>query len=662
MGIQFSGGLKIVPNIHNGTFTPTPTPAPTNVVTNTPTPIPATSTPQPTSTATPIPATSTPTPQPTSTATPIPATDTPTPTPSAPSCDITYIIATTTPTPLPVTSTPQPTDTPTPTDIPTQVPTTTPLPATPAPTNVATNTPTPLPATGTPTPQPTSTATPLPATGTPTPAPTDVPTNVPTSTPVPATATPVPTSVPTITPRPTDTPVPATSTPTPNPTDTPVPATSTPVPTVVPTAVPTQVPTSTPLPATPVPTAVPTVVPTAIPTQVPTSTPLPATNTPIPATNTPIPTAVPTAVPTQVPTSTPLPPTPPPTAVPTQVPTNVPTLEPTPTPDNTPQWSNNGTFTCSGCDKYNVEQDYNQYSAFYTQTRQGGLVESNSIGCGGCCGQSTDQNWVNVSSECDGCDYYHVQEQQNECAIGFGTFRRGSLIESNSTSCYGCCGQSTDQNWVNVSTECDGCNYYNVQQQQNGCAPGWGDIRRGSLIESNSTACGGCCGQDTTPNWQNNGTYVCIGYDKYYQQNDYNTCSETYGQSRTGDLLEANSSDCGYIAPTPTPTPTPISTEVTGSNELYNGEITSVYIGGLSLTTNSTFPIPIGSGFSGTVPLTGLQMVQILVSDVNPLSGCLTVTTSTNGAITLDISGGQTFSMQMDITGGVSIIATDGAC
>ena len=38
MGIQFSGGLKIVPNIHNSTVTPTPTPTPALTATPTPTP------------------------------------------------------------------------------------------------------------------------------------------------------------------------------------------------------------------------------------------------------------------------------------------------------------------------------------------------------------------------------------------------------------------------------------------------------------------------------------------------------------------------------------------------------------------------------------------------------------------------------------------------
>jgi hypothetical protein len=198
MGIQFSGGLKIVPNIHNGTFTPTPTPAPTNVATNTPTPLPATGTPtpqptstptpQPTSTATPIPATSTPTPQPTSTATPIPATSTPTPQPTS---TATPIPATSTPTPtntetpIPATSTPTPTNTETPTPQPTSTPTETPVPApaTPTPAPTDTQTPTPLPATDTPTPQPTNEATHTPT---------------PTNTPVPATVTPTPTPTPNI--------------------------------------------------------------------------------------------------------------------------------------------------------------------------------------------------------------------------------------------------------------------------------------------------------------------------------------------------------------------------------------------------------------------------------------------------------------------------------
>jgi hypothetical protein len=148
MGIQFSGGLKIVPNA----LGPTPTPTPTGALTATPTPTPiATDTPTPT----PVP---TDTPTPTPTATPI-ATDTPTPTPVPP---------TATPTPTPIA-----TDTPTPTPVPTDTPT---------PTPTVTNTPTPVPPTDTPTPTPTPTETGAP-TFTPTPTPTI--TNTPTPTPTP---------------------------------------------------------------------------------------------------------------------------------------------------------------------------------------------------------------------------------------------------------------------------------------------------------------------------------------------------------------------------------------------------------------------------------------------------------------------------------------------
>jgi hypothetical protein len=116
--------------------------------------------------------------------------------------------------------------------------------------------------------------------------------------------------------------------------------------------------------------------------------------------------------------------------------------------------------------------------------------------------------------------------------------------------------------------------------------------------------------------------------------------------------------------PDPTPTPTPIpsaETEVTGSNGFYGGTITSVIIGGLSLTTNDVFPRSPGDGFGGTVPLTGSQLVVVHIADVAP-DGCLTVSTAFNGPQSIAASGGQTFSQVMDITGGVFINGTDGQC
>jgi hypothetical protein len=84
--------------------------------------------------------------------------------------------------------------------------------------------------------------------------------------------------------------------------------------------------------------------------------------------------------------------------------------------------------------------------------------------------------------------------------------------------------------------------------------------RQGSLVESNSTFCyvegTNCCGQSTAAVWFPNGQTTCVGLDKHLVEEDMNPCSSTSGTTRTGNLFEANSVDCGYIAPTPTPSPT----------------------------------------------------------------------------------------------------------
>jgi hypothetical protein len=157
-----------------------------------------------------------------------------------------------------------------------------------------------------------------------------------------------------------------------------------------------------------------------------------------------------------------------------------------------------------------------------------------------------------------------------------------------------------------------------------------------------------------------NGTFItsyCSGVDLY----------GTYANGSCGTydaLITSNSGECGYVEPTPTPTATPVpsaETEVTGNNNFFGGVIGSVLIGGLSLTTSNTFPIDIGDGFSGTVPLTGTQLVQVQASSVYP-DGCLTVSTAYNGPQSISGAGGINFSMYMDITGGVYINGTDGSC
>jgi hypothetical protein len=179
--------------------------------------------------------------------------------------------------------------------------------------------------------------------------------------------------------------------------------------------------------------------------------------------------------------------------------------------NTTQSWVNSGNYNCySTCNKYNVEIQNNPCASGYNTTRQGSLVESNSTFCGGCCGQSTAATWVNTGSySCySTCNKYNVEVDNNSCSPTYNQTQQGSLVESNSTFCGGCCGVSTTANWVNNgATFCSGCTLYQPQIDNNVCSSTYGNTRNVNL--GVSTACGACCGQSTTPNWVNSGSYNC---------------------------------------------------------------------------------------------------------------------------------------------------------
>jgi hypothetical protein len=265
--------------------------------------------------------------------------------------------------------------------------------------------------------------------------------------------------------------------------------------------------------------------------------------------------------------------------------------------------------------------DNNSCSPTYNQNQQGSLVESNSTFCGGCCGASLSANWVNNGDTfCNGCTLYQPQIDNNVCSATYGDTRNvnlgtndscGSwptayycigcayyshevnsctgnvrntiLISSDSTSCGGCCGQSTAATWtdegsaycescvskqlqrdtnpcsgtynqtrvINSGTACNytanwvnsgsydcygSCTKYNVEVDNNPCSSTYNDTRPGSIVEYNSTFCGGCCGQSTGPNWVNNGDTFCNGCNLEQPEIDNNPCSATYGNIRDVDL------------------------------------------------------------------------------------------------------------------------------
>ena len=192
----------------------------------------------------------------------------------------------------------------------------------------------------------------------------------------------------------------------------------------------------------------------------------------------------------------------------------IPTTTTTTTTCNpTPNWQNTG-FSCySTCNKYNVETDQNPCSPTYNTTRQGSLVESNSTYCGGCCGQSTAANWVNNGAQfCSGCTLYQPERDNNTCSPTYNQTRNVSLGVSNN------CGS-----W-NISYYCQGCAYYS--KETNSCT---GDIRNVTLISSNSNNCG---------SW--NISYYCSGCGYYSKET--NSCT---GDIQNVTLINGNSTNCG---------------------------------------------------------------------------------------------------------------------
>ena len=141
--------------------------------------------------------------------------------------------------------------------------------------------------------------------------------------------------------------------------------------------------------------------------------------------------------------------------------------------------------------------------------------------------------------------------------------KRGDLIETNSTDCgyiepqyrwkaapqsdYLCSGTSKYYKvYYEVSYD-NGSTWQHVQPEQ---------TKRGDLIEANSTDCGYIAPQYRW--YTSQSEYICNGttkYQKQYYQVSYNN-GQTWQnvsptQTRTGSVIEYDSTDCGYVPPTP---------------------------------------------------------------------------------------------------------------
>ena len=130
----------------------------------------------------------------------------------------------------------------------------------------------------------------------------------------------------------------------------------------------------------------------------------------------------------------------------------------------------------------------------------------------------------------------------------------------------GCCGEHEDvYRWLTIIGEylCNGTTKYEKQKYQVSHDGGivWEDVtpiqyQKGQLIESDSTDCG--YAPQPQYRWQKADTsdYMCSGTSKYYKlyyevsYDDGQTWQKAVPeQTKIGDVIETNSSDCGYVTP-----------------------------------------------------------------------------------------------------------------
>ena len=190
----------------------------------------------------------------------------------------------------------------------------------------------------------------------------------------------------------------------------------------------------------------------------------------------------------------------------------------------------------------------------------------------GCCGTQEDvYRWITIIGEylCDGNDKYEKQKYQVSHDSGINwedvtpiQYQKGQLIESESEDC-GYAPQP-QYRWKAAPTSdymCSGTNkYYKVyfEVSYDGGQTWQKDVpeqtKIGGLIEANSSDCG-----YVTPQYRwytSQDEYICSGttkYEKQYYQVS-NDGGETWSnaspvQTRRGSVIEYDSTDCGYIEP-----------------------------------------------------------------------------------------------------------------
>ena len=184
--------------------------------------------------------------------------------------------------------------------------------------------------------------------------------------------------------------------------------------------------------------------------------------------------------------------------------------------------------------------------------------------------EGNEYQWVTISDDyiCNGKDKYTKEKEQTSSDGGAtwtdtGRTRQGNLIQVNSDDCDE---PTVETRWVVIDGqhECVGYDKYAVEKKQQSTDGGttWTDVvpletQTGSLIEANSED----CGYQPTIEYRwvvVDEQYICVGFDKHSMEKKQQSVDggTTWTdvvptETRAGELLEANSEDCGYVPPTP---------------------------------------------------------------------------------------------------------------
>ena len=256
------------------------------------------------------------------------------------------------------------------------------------------------------------------------------------------------------------------------------------------------------------------------------------------------------------------------------------------------KWEDSEETMCDGTSLFYKAYEYQSTDEGVTWTRTGEfrtgtLIALNSPQC------TTEPmyKWEsNGETMCYNGNLYEIEERWVSYDNGVtwslvGMSRRGDLIESASTECVDCVFETR---WISTTntadTICQGTTLYLKSYEW------WSDdcwetsartdnmeYRIGDLVEEDSYECGyrdnrwvyfeEACDEDvpsgattgsTDPNamykWDTDETTTCVGYDLHYIEYemvsyDSGTTWIKDGQERVGELIEENSSDCGYVPP-----------------------------------------------------------------------------------------------------------------